>query len=36
MLLAVGTHLDPYSLVALDIFLKGSQEPIHALEEEVR
>ena len=33
MLLAVGTRLDPYSLVALDIFLQRSPEPIHALGE---
>ncbi len=33
MLLAVGTRLNPYSLVALDIFLNRSPEPIHALGE---
>ena len=30
MLLAVGTCFDPYSLVALEIFLQWSPEPIHA------
>jgi hypothetical protein len=33
MLLAVGTRLNPCSLVALDIFLNRSPEPIHALGE---
>jgi PilZ domain len=33
MLLAVGTRLDPYSLVALDIFFQRNPEPIHALGE---
>ena len=31
MLLAVGTRLDPYSRVALDIFFQRNPEPIHAL-----
>jgi hypothetical protein len=31
MFLSVGIRLDPYSLVALDIFLQRSPEPIHAL-----
>jgi hypothetical protein len=31
--LAVGTCFDPYSLVALEIFLQWSPEPIHALVE---
>jgi hypothetical protein len=33
MLLAGATRLNPYSLVALDIFLNRSPEPIHALGE---
>jgi hypothetical protein len=33
ILLAVGTCFDPYSLVALEIFLQWSREPIHALVE---
>jgi hypothetical protein len=31
--LAVGTCFDPYSLVALEMFLQWSPEPIHALVE---
>jgi hypothetical protein len=33
ILLAVGTCFNPYSLVALEIFLQWSPEPIHALVE---
>lgn len=34
--MAVGTCVDPYSLVALDIFLQWSPELIHALVEVVK
>ena len=33
MRLAVGVPLHPFNLVAVQIFLKGSQEPIHSLGE---